>query len=39
MTVELVYDYEDYPLFGRIPLVSQFLPDEVRSASVARINE
>ncbi len=39
VTVELVYDYDDNPLFGRMPLVDLFMPDEVRSVSVARINE
>jgi TadE-like protein len=39
VAVELVYDYEDHPLYGRMPLVSQFMPDVVRSTSVARINE
>ena len=39
VTVELVFDYEDNPLFGRMPLVDKFMPDEVRSVSVARINE
>jgi hypothetical protein len=39
VTVTLVYDYGDHPLYGNIPLISQFLPDEVRSSSVARINE
>jgi hypothetical protein len=39
VTVELVYLYGDNPLFGRMPLVDQFMPDEVRSVSVARINQ
>ncbi len=39
VTVELVYDYKTEPLFGNLPLISSFLPDEVRSESVARVNE
>ncbi len=39
VTVELAYNYGDHPLFGRMPLVDQFMPDEVRSVSVARINQ
>jgi Flp pilus assembly protein TadG len=37
--VELTYDYEDHPLYGRVPLVAALMPDEVRSKSEARINE
>ena len=39
VTVELVFDYGAEPLYGRLPLVSAFLPDEVRAGSVARIND
>lgn len=38
VTVTLAYDYEAEPLFGNVPLVSAFFPDEVRSVSVARTN-
>lgn len=38
VTVKLVFDYENHPLYGHIPLISEFMPNEVRSASVARIN-
>jgi hypothetical protein len=37
--VELVFEYGDNPLYGNIPLISAFMPDEVSSSSVARINE
>ncbi len=38
VTVELVYDYEDFPLLPRFPILSAALPDEIRDASVARLN-
>lgn len=38
VTVELIFDYDNHPLYGNIPLISQFMPDTVRSTSVARIN-
>lgn len=37
--VELVYDYEDHPLLVPVPLISAFLPDEIRATSDARLNE
>ena len=39
VTVELSFDYEAEPLYGRLPLISAFMPDEVHAESVARINE
>lgn len=39
VTVELVYDYETNPLLVPVPLISAFLPDEIRAKSVARLNE
>lgn len=39
ITVTLTYDYENHPLYGRIPLIQEFLPKTVASASVARINQ
>jgi Flp pilus assembly protein TadG len=38
VTVTLRYDYENHPLYGRIPLISSFMPDTVEATSVARIN-
>ena len=38
VTVELVYDYEDFPLLAKMPLISAFLPDQIRDSSVARLN-
>lgn len=38
VTVTLAYDYDQFPLFGDIPLVSGFFPDEVSATSVARVN-
>lgn len=39
VTVELLYDHADHPLIVPVPLVSAFLPDEIRAQSVARLNE
>jgi Flp pilus assembly protein TadG len=38
VTVELVYDYEAFPLLAKMPLISAFLPDQIRDSSVARLN-
>jgi Flp pilus assembly protein TadG len=38
VTVTLTYDYDDQPLYGDIPIVSAFFPDEITAESVARIN-
>lgn len=38
VTVELIFDYENHPLLVPVPLISAFLPDEIRSKSVARLN-
>lgn len=38
ITVELVYDYEHHPLLVPVPMISAFLPDEVRAESSARVN-
>lgn len=39
VTVKLVYDYAAHPLIVPVPLISGFLPDEIRSKSVVRLNE
>ena len=39
ITVELIYDYGDHPLYGRMPIVEAALPESIRAVSVARINE
>ena len=39
VVVELTYDYADHPIFGDIPLISAFYPEQVAAASVARIND
>ena len=38
VTVEIVYDYANFPLIIDPPLLSSVLPDEIRSKSVARLN-
>lgn len=38
VTVELRYDYEDFPLIIDPPLLSAALPDQISSKSVARLN-
>lgn len=38
VTVELLYDQAEYPLLGSAPFVSAFMPDQLRSVSVARVN-
>jgi Flp pilus assembly protein TadG len=38
VTVRFTYDYDAFPLYGEIPLVSKFFPDEIAAESVARIN-
>ncbi len=39
VTVKLTYDYDNHPLYGNIPLISEFLPNTVKASSIARINE
>jgi hypothetical protein len=39
VTVVLTYDYEAEPLYGNVPLISEFLPDTISATSVARIND
>jgi len=39
VTVELVFNYGDNPLYGDIPLISAFLPEFVTAKSVARVND
>ena len=39
VTVELVYDYDGYPLLAELPLLSAALPDTLRDNSVARLND
>jgi hypothetical protein len=36
--VDLVYDYEGYPLIVPVPLISAFMPDQIRATSDSRIN-
>lgn len=38
VTVTFTFDYDQYPLYGDIPLMSAFLPDQISATSVARIN-
>ncbi|MFP5579679.1 MAG: TadE/TadG family type IV pilus assembly protein [Acidimicrobiia bacterium] len=38
VTVELRYDYEDFPLIIDPPLLSATLPEQISSKSVARLN-
>lgn len=38
VTVTITYDYDAHPLYGEIPLISGFFPDEISAESVARIN-
>lgn len=38
VTVELIYDYDQYPLLPKIPLIAAMLPDTIRDTSVARLN-
>lgn len=39
ITVELVYDYESFPLIPQPPLLASALPDRLAAKSVARLNE
>lgn len=39
IVVELEYDYGSHPLYGRVPIISAFLPDRISATSVARINK
>ncbi|MGH9275544.1 MAG: TadE/TadG family type IV pilus assembly protein [Acidimicrobiales bacterium] len=39
VTVELIYDYDAEPILAPLPIISAFLPDEIRAKSDARINE
>jgi hypothetical protein len=36
--VEMSFDYDAHPLFGDIPLISAFMPEEINAKSVARTN-
>ena len=38
VSVAMQYDYDDFPLFGEIPLISLFMPDEINANAVARTN-
>jgi len=38
ITVRVSYDYDGDPLYGDIPFMSVFYPDNIASTSVARIN-
>jgi hypothetical protein len=39
VTVELVYDYADFPLIIDPPFLSAALPEQISSKSVARLNQ
>lgn len=39
ITVLLTYNYQDHPLITPVPLLSGLLPNEVKAASVAKVNE
>lgn len=39
VTVELVYDYDQFPLLPEPPILSAALPDRIAAKSVARLNE
>ena len=40
ITVTLTYQYDQFPLFGEMPIIGGlFEPDEIKAESVARINE
>ena len=39
VTVRIEYDYDAQPLLTPIPLLSAFLPNEIKAASVAEVNE
>lgn len=39
VTVELVYNYDAEPILAPLPIISAFLPDEIRAKSDARINQ
>lgn len=39
VTVKISYDYAGYPLLVPVPLISAFLPDEIKARSVSRLNE
>jgi Flp pilus assembly protein TadG len=39
VTVELVYDYDNFPLILDPPIISATLPDRISSKSVARLNQ
>lgn len=39
VTVKITYDYDSYPLLVPVPLISAFLPDEIKARSVSRLNE
>lgn len=39
VTVTVEYDYDTHPLFGRVPLIEQAMPNRVAATSVARIND
>jgi uncharacterized protein (UPF0333 family) len=38
MEVELVYDYENFPLIPRLPLLAALLPDRLTSTSDVEVN-
>jgi len=39
VTVRVSYAYDEEPLFGSLPFMDGFLPNQVASTSVARINQ
>jgi hypothetical protein len=38
VTVKVSYNYDDFPLYGDLPIMSAFLPDKIEATSIARIN-
>lgn len=39
VTVKIWYDNGSHPLLVPVPMISPFLPDQIKAASVARLNE
>jgi Flp pilus assembly protein TadG len=37
--VDMSYDYDTFPLFGNVPLISEFMPSSIDASSVARTND
>jgi hypothetical protein len=37
--VDMSYDYDSFPLFGNVPLISELMPNTIDASSVARTND